>query len=57
MTGNAWAQSLGFLVLLLGLAWPLGLYMARVYSGESRLMNRLLGPLERLIFEFCTEFS
>lgn len=43
-------QFLLYLGLLLALAWPLGLYMARVYSGERTFLDRLLGPLERLIY-------
>jgi K+-transporting ATPase ATPase A chain len=29
---------------------PLGAYMARVYEGQSKLGNRLFGPLERFIY-------
>ncbi|MET4698748.1 K+-transporting ATPase ATPase A chain [Constrictibacter sp. MBR-5] len=30
-----------------GLAWPLGVYMARVFSGERALLAPVAGPLER----------
>ncbi|MBE3586190.1 MAG: potassium-transporting ATPase subunit KdpA [Thermoanaerobacter sp.] len=43
-------QFLLFLVLLMALALPLGFYMARVYSGERTILDRLMGPLERLIY-------
>jgi K+-transporting ATPase ATPase A chain len=38
-----------FLVLIL-LVKPLGLYMARVYQGESTFLDRLVRPLERFIY-------
>src|SRR5579884_3540161 len=42
-----------FLVLLLALTRPLGLYMARVYSGKRTFLAPLLGPLERLVYRLC----
>ncbi|GAB6126470.1 potassium-transporting ATPase subunit KdpA [Humidesulfovibrio idahonensis] len=42
-----------FLALLFGLAWPLGQYMAKVLQGESCLLTRVLGPLERLLYRVC----
>jgi K+-transporting ATPase ATPase A chain len=50
MTQNAVIQIVLYLVLLVGLGIPLGAYMARVYEGQSRLGNRLFGPLERLVY-------
>ena len=41
-----------YFALLLLLAIPLGGYMARVYQGEARLVGRLLGPVERLLYRF-----
>lgn len=41
-----------FLALVL-LGVPLGRYMARVYEGEAWSAQRLLGPLERLIYWLC----
>ena len=38
-----------FIVLLL-LIKPLGLYMAKVYQGESTFLDRPVRPLERLIY-------
>ncbi len=40
-----------YLVLLLALAWPLGAYMARVYTGESKWADRVLGPIERFVYK------
>jgi K+-transporting ATPase ATPase A chain len=39
-----------YLVLLLALVKPLGWYMARVYQGEPIGLDRVLGPVERLIY-------
>jgi K+-transporting ATPase ATPase A chain len=39
-----------YLALLVMLGAPLGMYMARVYEGQSRLGNALFGPLERLVY-------
>ena len=35
---------------LLGVALPLGAYLARVFSGEAKLAQTLLGPLERGLY-------
>jgi K+-transporting ATPase ATPase A chain len=32
---------------------PVGAYMARVYMGERTLLDRILGPLERLLYRLC----
>ncbi len=39
-----------FMVVLLGLAKPLGSYMAKVYQGEHTFLDRVLGPIERFIY-------
>jgi K+-transporting ATPase ATPase A chain len=38
------------MVVLIALAKPLGAYMARVYEGRPFGLDRVLGPLERLIY-------
>jgi K+-transporting ATPase ATPase A chain len=50
MTLNGYFQLLFYLVVLIALAKPLGWYMARVYQGESIGLERVLGPVERLIY-------
>ncbi len=37
-------------VLALGLAWPLGRYMAGVFSGQPHASDRLFGPIERITY-------
>ncbi len=53
MTANALVQVALFLLVLLLLAKPLGVFMARVYSGETTVLDRVLGPLERLTYRLC----
>jgi K+-transporting ATPase ATPase A chain len=50
MTSFAWLQLGGYFALLVGLGVPLGHYMARVYTGEARLSQRILGPVERVLY-------
>uniref|UniRef100_I2Q6V6 Potassium-transporting ATPase potassium-binding subunit n=1 Tax=Desulfovibrio sp. U5L TaxID=596152 RepID=I2Q6V6_9BACT len=53
MTGNALLQIALYMVVLLGLAWPLGAYMARVFTDRPCGLDRVLGPVERLIYRLC----
>lgn len=39
-----------FLIILVFLAWPLGRYMSRVFSGEKTFLDPVLRPVERLIY-------
>jgi len=50
MTSNSFLQITFYVVTLLALAKPLGWYMARVYEDEPAGLNRLLAPVERLIY-------
>jgi K+-transporting ATPase ATPase A chain len=43
-------QILLYLVLLIALVAPLGHYMFRVYNGERTWLDRVLNPLEQLIY-------
>ena len=53
MTLNGYLQLLLYMVVLLALAKPLGWYMARVYEGQPIGLDRVFGPLERLIYRLC----
>jgi K+-transporting ATPase ATPase A chain len=44
------ARLLGYLVVLAGVSYPLGLYMARVYQGERTWLTPVLAPVERLVY-------
>ncbi|MFN8595719.1 MAG: potassium-transporting ATPase subunit KdpA [Anaerolineae bacterium] len=50
MTVNGVFQLVLYVVVLIALAKPLGAYMARVYEGESTFLDRIIGPIERLIY-------
>jgi len=50
MTANGLLQIGLYFVILLALAKPLGAYMARVYDGKPFGLDRVLGPVERLIY-------
>ncbi|MBS1114278.1 MAG: kdpA [Nitrospirae bacterium] len=50
MTANGMIQIGLYLALLLSLVIPVGNYMAKVYQGETFWLNRILGPVERLIY-------
>src|SRR5688572_6348664 len=53
MTSNGIPQVVLYLVLLTGLALPLGAYMARVYAGEAHFAKRILGPVERFFYRLA----
>ena len=53
MTGNGYLQIGLYLAALLLLAWPLGLYMARVYAGELPVYVRWSRPLENGLYRLA----
>ncbi len=50
MTANGWFQIFVFFSLVLLCAKPLGLYMVRVFERERTWADRILRPVERLIY-------
>ena len=50
MTAQAWLQIAFYAAGLTALTPLLGAYMARVYQGETVVLSRVLGPLERLTY-------
>jgi K+-transporting ATPase ATPase A chain len=50
MTANGWLQIAVFLALILAITKPLGVFMARVFSGERTFLDPVLGPIERLLY-------
>ena len=50
MTSNGWIQILVFLVLILAITKPLGLFMARVFNRERTFLDPVLRPIERLLY-------
>jgi K+-transporting ATPase ATPase A chain len=53
MTANDTLQIIIYFGVLLLLAKPLGIYMARIYEGEVFWPVRLMGGIERLFYRFC----
>lgn len=50
MTWNGFVQCALYMGVLVALGLPLGAFMARVYTGEARTVQRVLGPIERLFY-------
>jgi len=50
MTANGIIQIGFYFVVLMAFVKPLGSYMAKVYQGESFGLDRILGPVERLLY-------
>ena len=53
MTLNGLFQIMFYFIVLLGLAKPLGWYMARVYEGRPCGLDRIVAPFEHLIYRLC----
>jgi len=53
MTLNSILQIVLYFVVLVTLAKPLGSFMARVFEGKPVFLDRLLKPIERLIYRLC----
>ena len=50
MTNNGLIQTTFYVATLLLLVKPLGWYMAKVYEGEPVGLNRLLAPVETVLY-------
>jgi K+-transporting ATPase ATPase A chain len=50
MTSNSYFQIICYIAILLLLVKPLGWYMAKVYEDESVGLNRLLAPVETMLY-------
>ena len=50
MTSNGWLQICFFLLVILVITKPLGVFMAHVFSREKTFLDFGLRPLERLIY-------
>lgn len=53
MTMTGWMQIGAFLLVILAITKPLGLYMFRVFEGEARPLSRTLGRVERVLLRLC----
>src|ERR1700740_3056857 len=50
MTANGWLQFLLYFAVLVVLMRPLGIYMTRVFEGQSTFLDPVLRPVERLLY-------
>lgn len=50
MTTNGWLQIFFFFAIVTALAYPLGVYMANVFSGKRTWADPILGPVERCLY-------
>ena len=53
MTANGWLQFSIFSLILLALVRPVGTYLARVLEGEHTWLDRILRPVERLLYKLA----
>ncbi|HEV2532873.1 potassium-transporting ATPase subunit KdpA [Phenylobacterium sp.] len=53
MTPQGWLEILITIAITVGLAWPLGVFLARVWQGESTWLDPVLKPVERLAYAAC----
>jgi potassium-transporting ATPase potassium-binding subunit len=53
MTGNGWFQIFLFFCLVLFLTRPLGIFLHRVYERKPTFLDRVLRPIELLIYRAC----
>jgi len=51
MDVRGWAEILFTIAVSLALAWPLGIYMARVWTGESTWLDPVLRPVEGVFYK------
>jgi K+-transporting ATPase ATPase A chain len=50
MNIQGWAEIVFTIGLAVGLGWPLGIYMARVWRGQSTWLDPVLKPVERVFY-------
>ena len=53
MTWQGWAEIALTLAVAIGLGWPLGVYMSRVWNGERTWLDPVFKPVERLLYAGC----
>ncbi len=53
MNVSSGEQLVVYLVVLLALVKPVGAYMTRVYQGEHTVLDRVIGPVERLVYRMA----
>ncbi len=50
MTAIGWLQIAAFILVVLGLTKPMGVFMHKVFTGERTWLSPVFGPVERLVY-------
>ncbi len=50
MTANGWFQIIFFIVVILLITKPLGVFMTRVFGGKKTFLDPVLRPVEKLVY-------
>jgi K+-transporting ATPase ATPase A chain len=53
MNIQGWAEIALTISLAVGLGWPLGIYMARVWAGQATWLDPVLRPVETVFYRAC----
>ena len=53
MTANGWFQIAVFLLLVVAVTKPMGVFMVRVFNRERTILDPIMRPVERLIYKLC----
>jgi len=53
MNAQGWAEIALTIAITVGLGWPLGIYLGRVWAGEKTWLDPVLKPVERLVYASC----
>ena len=53
MNAFGWLQAGFFFALIIALTKPIGVYMARVFSGERNPLSPVFAPIEKLLYRIC----
>jgi K+-transporting ATPase ATPase A chain len=51
MTSNGWLQIAVYFLIILALAKPMGLYMAKLFGGERTFLHPVLRPVEKMFYK------
>jgi K+-transporting ATPase ATPase A chain len=51
MTPNGWLQIAVYFLIILAVAKPMGIFMARLFEGKSTFLHPVLRPLEKLTYK------
>ena len=54
MTVNGWFQIILYLLVILAVTKPLGVFMARVFNRERTFLDPVMRPVERLLYRVTT---